>query len=39
MKDVVSDIAAVMLDDEQFVTLRLSSGNYLRFQPDTGVQL
>ena len=35
---VVSDIAAVTLDDEQLVTLRLSSGNYLRFQPDTGAQ-
>ena len=36
---VVSDIAAVTLDDEQLVTLRLSSGNYLRFQPGTGAQL
>ena len=35
---VVSDIAAVTLDDEQLVTLQLSSGNYLRFQPDTGAQ-
>ena len=29
---------AVMLNDEQLVTLRLSSGNYLCFQPDTGAQ-
>ena len=35
---MVSDVAAVTLDDEQLVTLRLSSGNYLRFQPDTGAQ-
>ena len=35
---VVRDIAAVTLDDEQLVTLRLSSGNYLHFQPDTGAQ-
>jgi len=35
---VVSDIAAVTLDDETLVTLRLSSGKYLRFQPDTGAQ-
>ena len=32
------DIAAVMLDDEQLVTLRLSSENYLHIQPDTGAQ-
>ena len=35
---VVSDVAAVTLDNEQLVILRLSSGNYLRFQPDTGAQ-
>ena len=35
---VVSDTAAVTLDDEQLMTLQLSSGNYLRFQPDTGEQ-
>ena len=35
---VVRDIAAVTLDDAQLVTLRLESGNYLRFQPDTGAQ-
>ena len=35
---VVSDIAAVTLDDEQLVTLQLSSRNYLHFQPDTGAQ-
>lgn len=26
------------LDNSQFVTLQLDSGNYLRFQVDTGVQ-
>ena len=26
------------LDDSQLVTLKLESGNYLRFQPDTGAQ-
>ena len=35
---MVSDIAALTLDDEQLVTLQLSSGNYLHFQPDTGAQ-
>lgn len=35
---VIGDIAAVALDDSQHVTLRLESGNYLRFQPDTGPQ-
>jgi transposase InsO family protein len=35
---VISDIAAVTLDDAQLVTLKLESGNYLRFQPDTGAQ-
>ena len=35
---VVSDVAAVTLDDAQLVTLRLAFGNYLRFQPDTGAQ-
>ena len=34
----ISDIAAVQLDDSQLVTLKLKSGNYLRFQPDTGAQ-
>lgn len=34
----VSDIAAVTLDDSQLVTLRLESGNCLRFQADTGAQ-
>lgn len=28
-------IAAVALDDAQLVTLRLESGNYMRFQADT----
>ena len=34
----ISDIAAVQLDNSQLVTLKLKSGNYLRFQPDTGAQ-
>ena len=34
----VEEISAVTLDDSQLVTLRLESGNYLRFQPDTGAQ-
>ena len=32
------EIAANSLDDSQIVTLKLESGNYLRFQPDTGAQ-
>ena len=32
----VEEISAVTLDDSQLVTLKLESGNYLRFQPDTG---
>ena len=35
---VVNNIAAVTLDDTQLVTLRLTSGNFLRFQADTGAQ-
>lgn len=31
-------ISAVDLDDAQLVTLKLESGHYLRFQPDTGAQ-
>ena len=31
-------ISAVDLDDSQPVRLKLESGNYLRFQPDTGAQ-
>ena len=31
----VEEISAVTLDDSQLVTLKLESGNYLRFQPDT----
>lgn len=34
----ISDIAAIQLDDSQLVTLKLKSGNFLRFQPDTGAQ-
>ena len=34
----ISDIAAIQLDDSQLVTLKLESGNFLRFQPDTGAQ-
>ena len=32
------DVSAVQLDDSQLVTLKLDSGNYLRFQVDTGAQ-
>lgn len=35
---VISEIAVVTLDDTQLVTLCLESGNFLRFQPDTGAQ-
>ena len=31
-------VSAVHLDDSQFVTLKLESGNCLRFQVDTGAQ-
>ena len=34
----MEEIAAITLDDSQLVTLKLESGNYLRFQPDTGAQ-
>ena len=34
----ISEVAAVSLDDSQLVTLKLDSGNYPRFQPDTGAQ-
>ena len=34
----VEEISAVMLDDSQLVTLKLESGNYLRFRPNTGAQ-
>ena len=33
-----TNISAIELDDSQLVTLKLSSGNYLRFQPGTGAQ-
>ena len=33
-----TEVAAVSLDDSQLVTLKLESGNYLRFQVDTGAQ-
>ena len=33
-----TQIAAIGLDDSQFVTLKLKSGNFLRFQIDTGAQ-
>ena len=33
-----TQVLAVHLDDSQFVTLKLESGNYLRFQVDTGAQ-
>ena len=32
------EIATANLDDSQLVTLKLESGNYLRFQLDTGAQ-
>ena len=32
------EVAAVQLDDSQLVTLKLESGNYIRFQADTGTQ-
>ena len=34
----VQEISAVTLDDSQLVMLNLESGNYLRFQPNTGAQ-
>ena len=34
----VEEISAVMLDDSQLVMLKLESGNYLRFQPNTEAQ-
>ena len=34
----MEEIAAITLDDSQLVTLRSESGNYLRFQPNTGDQ-
>ena len=34
----VEEISAVTLDDSQLVTLKLESGNYLPFQPNTGAQ-
>ena len=34
----VEEVSAVTLDDSQLVTLKLESGKYLRFQPDTGAQ-
>ena len=33
-----TQVSAVDMDDSQFVTLKLESGNYLRFQVDTGAQ-
>ena len=33
-----TEISAVGVDDSQIVTVRLDSGNYLRFQVDTGAQ-
>ena len=34
----VEEISVVSLDDSQLVTLKLESGHFLRFQPDTGAQ-
>ena len=33
-----TEVAAVKLDDSQLVTLKLESGNFVRFQPDTRAQ-
>ena len=33
-----TDVAAVTLYDSQLITLKLGSGNFVRFQPDTGAQ-
>ena len=32
------EISAVKLDDSQLVTVKLESGSFIRFQPDTGAQ-
>ena len=32
------EISAIKLDDSQLVTLKLVSGSFIRFQPDTGAQ-
>ena len=32
------EVAAVQLDDSQLVTLKMESGNYIRFQPGTRAQ-
>ena len=32
------EVAAIQLDDSQLITLKIESGNYIRFQPDTGAQ-
>lgn len=32
------EVVAVHLDDSQLVKLKVESGNYIRFQPDTGAQ-
>ena len=33
-----TQISEISIDDSQLVTLKLESGNYLRFQVDTGAQ-
>ena len=33
-----TDIATVKLDDSQLITLKLESGNFVYFQPDTEAQ-
>ena len=33
-----TQVSEISIDDSQFVTLKLESGNYLRFQVDTGAQ-
>ena len=32
------EVAAIQLDDSHLITLKIESGNYIRFQPDTGAQ-
>ena len=32
------EVSAIKLDDSQLVTLKLESGSFIRFQPDTGAQ-
>ena len=38
MTNEVFQTGTAHLDESELITLRLESGNYLRFQPDTGAQ-